>query len=178
MTGPRTLLLDANVLSYFFNAGRKQELAAVAAALQLAVVEEVDREARQHKQRGVEYMRWQPTSGIVVRPLALGGTGATVLAALRGASTGLKDVGELASIGLAVEDPTLRFVTNDKGGAWIAMRELVDTDDRVIRFWRFLRDAQAAAGLRRDAVRDVAAQAHLQHDAPLWWAAWVASLSP
>ena len=178
MTVAPTMLLDANVVSYFFNASRKQELGTIAQVLSLAVVEEVHQEALNHKKRGDEYRKWQLSSGLTVRSLAVGGVGSVCLGTLRGGSNDMKDLGEHASIALAVEDPSLLLVTNDKGGAWLGLRELVAPGERVIRIWSFLQRAQVAANLGATAVKAIAESAHLKNDEPTWWNAWLATLPP
>ena len=118
-------LIDTNVVWFFFEAGQKDALKSIANVVPLAVVEEVHQEALNHKKRGDEYRKWQLSSGLTVRSLAVGGVGSVCLGTLRGGSNDMKDLGEHASIALAVEDPSLLLVTNDKGGAWLGLRELV-----------------------------------------------------
>ena len=68
-----TYLLDTNELSHFFNAGRKQALADIAAAIPLVIVEEVHEEALRHRKRGDEYRKWQSSSSLAVRAIPVGG---------------------------------------------------------------------------------------------------------
>ena len=170
-----TYLVDNNVLSFFFNAGRKGDLTAICGALSLAVVEEVHDEALRHKTRGDEYRAWHGRGLVSVRQIPLGGVGARCLGRLYKNTTG-KDLGEYASIALAVEDPSLVLVTNDKVGHWIGAREVLG--ERVLRFWAFLRRAQAAAGLDAAAIRSLVANngQSLTSDEPLWLAEWLDGL--
>jgi hypothetical protein len=72
---PTAYLLDNNVLSYFFNAGRKTDLAGIAKQVPLVVVDEVHQEALRHRQRGEEYRAWQAAGHLRVRQLEVGGVG-------------------------------------------------------------------------------------------------------
>jgi hypothetical protein len=168
-------LLDNNVLSYFFNAGLKAALAAIGAKVPLAVVAEVHAEALNHRQRGAEYRGWQAQGHLTVCPLVVGGAGSVCLGQLYSKTTG-KDLGEYASIALAVEDPSLILVTNDKNAHWIAARELIVGTDRVLRFWTFLRRMQPLAELKAADVAAIAQAPALCTDTPLWLADWVAGL--
>lgn len=170
-------LIDTNVVWFFFEAGQKDALKSIANVVPLAVVEEVHQESLNHKQRGAEYRTWQASSAIAVRPLAVGGRGAACLSALRKSSNNMAGLGEDASIALAVEDPSVVFVTNDKRGHWVGAREVVGAG-RVLRFWAFLRRTQEAVGLQAAVIRAVVGINSLQTDQPLWLSDWLAALPP
>lgn len=172
----KTYLLDNNILSYFLNADRKNDLKRIADVLPLVVVQEVHEEALRHGERGGEYKNWQPGSGIAIRGIPVGGKGSGCLAQLRTDTSGLKDLGELASIALAVEDESLVLVMNDKNGLWIALRELVTPGERVLRLTTFLRRAHDAVGLTDECVRALAKKAQINVAPPTWWAEWSATL--
>ncbi len=173
----RVYLLDTNVLSYFLHAGQKKALALIATRMPLALVDEVHQEMLKDTKRGAEYRKWQPSTGIVVRTLSVGSVGATCLGKLRKKSGDSKNLGEYASIALAVDDPGLVFVTNDQKGAWLAQRELVAEGERVLGFWAFLHRAQAATNMSRTVAETVARVALVDHE-PTWWADWLATLPP
>jgi hypothetical protein len=172
----RCYLLDNNVVSYFFNAGLERELSRIAQALQLGVVREVHEEAARHPNKGHQYEQWQPSSALTVRDIVVGGAGSACLACLQTASGSLRDLGELASIALAFEDPSLVLVSNDKNAIWIAMRELHEPGERIIRFSTFLRRAHSFAGLTRAMASELAKHAQLVHAPPTWWSDWLATL--
>jgi hypothetical protein len=161
----------------FFNAGRKDDLAAIGERVPLVVVEEVHQEALDRRQRGGEYRAWQAQGHLAVRPLLAGSVGSTCLGQLYKRTSG-KDLGEYASIALAIEDPTLVLVTNDKNAHWIAARELIEGTERVLRFWAFLRRMQPLAKLTPSDVAAVVQAPALSNDAPLWLPSWMAGLPP
>jgi hypothetical protein len=177
MSSP-TYLLDNNIISYFFNAGLKAELSRIGKAISLAVVREVDNEALRHSAKGGEYKKWQPTSPLAVRDIAVGGVGSTCLALLRTGTGGLKDLGELASIALAVEDASFVLVCNDHNAVWIALRELFEEGEHVVRFPTFLRRAHDAVGLTQSVVTKLARLSQVAHGPPTWWPQWFANLPP
>lgn len=152
-------LLDNNVVSYFFNAGAEADLVRVAKAVPLVVVREVHEEAARHPTRGKQYEKWQPSSGLEVRDIVVGGEASTCLASLQTASGSLKDLGELASIALALEDRGLVVVSNDK-----------------IRLSTFLRRAHAAAGLTKSTATKLAKHSQLVAGLPTWWTDWLRTL--
>lgn len=168
-------LLDNNVVSYFLNAEQKTELARIASSLSVGVVREVHEEALRYKRKGDEYRAWQPSSGITVLDISVGGAASTCLGKLK-TTTGIKDLGELASIALAFEDEALVVVSNDHNGLVLALAELVGPGERVIKFSTFLRRAHTAVGLSRTCVSAVATKSQLPRSPPTWWADWFATL--
>jgi hypothetical protein len=175
-----TLLLDHNVVAYFFNAGCENALAACSHNLSMAVAEAV----RDEGQRGYpkRYDAWLAQSAIEVRAIAVGSAEDALLEAIHPSPQGseairsTRDFGEHASIALAACDPTLTFVANDKGALWLALQELHQPGERVLGLRVFLRRAHAMAGLPLAAIDKVVAKA--QGKAPTWWAGWRAQASP
>jgi hypothetical protein len=108
----------------------------------------------------------------------VGGVGSTCLGLLWTNTGSLKDLGELASIAVAVEDASLVFVCNDHNAVWIALRELFQPGEHVVRFSTFLRRAHDNVGLRRSVVEKLAKLAQLAHAPPTWWTDWLSTLPP
>lgn len=171
-----TYLLDNNVLSYFLNAGRKADPSGIASRDALAIVEEVDAEARNDTKRGGEYRKWIGRSGIDVRSITAGSQAATLLGLLKKPTSGLKDLGELASIALCTEDAALVLVTNDKEAIRFALRELITPGEHVISFTTFVRRVADGGGLDRATVEAVAAKAQVAAAPPTWWPTWISTL--
>jgi len=172
----RSYLLDNNVISYFFNAERKDALARIARMLPLVVVGEVHEEALRYRSKGDEYCKWQAANDLTVTRIPVGSPASQRLAMLRRGSGGLKDLGELASIALASEDPSLLLVMNDKNGIWIALRELLTPTENVIRWSTFLRRAQETVQLSQKTVLALAEVSQLNHAPPTWWSEWMSNL--
>jgi hypothetical protein len=172
-----TYLVDNNVISYFFNAGVKRQLTAIADVLPLAVVREVHDEAAKAA-FGNEYKNWQSTSKLKLVDLLVGGPGSKLLTELRRASSSLKDLGEHASIALAAEDKQYVFVANDKNALWIALRELYEPREVVIRLSTFLRRVADANAMTKSCAIDIAKKSQLEDALPTWWANWLATLPP
>jgi hypothetical protein len=166
-------LLDNNVISYFFNAGRQDDLARVAKKLGLVVVREVHEEAENHPSKGNAYKKWQPSSGIIIRDIGVGSDASAVLAQLQKNTAKLKDLGELASIALATDDPAVTFVSNDHGASWLTLNELHQPGERVIRFATFLQRAHDSVGLTRAAAKELAKKAQIPDRPPTWWQPWL-----
>ena len=165
-----TFLLDNNVVSYFFNVGREQELAAAAERVPLAMVEEVKDEAANHRTLGGKFKKWLPGTKVELRSIAVGGAAHLVLNKLLPASPIDKNRGERASIALAATEAGLTFVANDKNALWLALRELHEGVDRVIGLATFLRRLREIAALDPSALDDVMTQSGLPM--PTWWSAW------
>ncbi len=170
-------LLDTNVVSYFLQAGRERELAGAARTIDLVIVDEVRRELVGDPTRGGKaFERWLAGSNIAVRSIALGSPSAATLANLTSASVTPKDVGERASIALAMHESGLTLVTNDKGGSWLALRELWRPGETILGIGPFLRRIVDCGALADPNAVD-AVMRHVQGSRPSWWADWRASLA-
>lgn len=179
-----TFLLDTNVVSYFLQIGREPELAAAAKRCPMAVVDEVYRELKLDPRRGGKaFTRWFDASNIGIRPIEVGSPASMTLAQLRQMgppNSNLpppnKDLGERASIALAVSDPSLTFVAHDRNAMWIALRELWMAGERFVGvpvFVRRLFDAEAL--IEPEVADEIIAQ--IKPAQPTWWASWRAGLS-
>jgi len=171
-----TYLLDANVASYFLQASREQELAAAAKLTPLAIVDEVRVElAADTKRGGPAFSKWLASSSIDVRSILLGSPAhATLTQLLAGGSTS-KNLGERASVALALSDPTLTFVTYDKNAMWLAVRELWAPGEHVLGVAPFLRRLFEARSLTDVATLDDVMK--FIDVKPTWWGSWRAGLS-
>ncbi|MBN1208406.1 MAG: hypothetical protein JXB05_26335 [Myxococcaceae bacterium] len=175
-----TYLLDAMIVSYFRQAGHEDALAAAAKRCSMALVDEVRRELEADRSRGGRpFMRWLDTSNIGVRSIAVGSPASATLAQLLNPALPDKGRGERASIALAAHDVSLTFVTNDKNGMWIALRELWMPGERILGLAVFLRRLfEQAALMDPGVVDDVISIAIEAAQRPTWWASWRAGLKP
>jgi hypothetical protein len=170
-------LLDAMIVSYFFQAGRKEELGTAAKQVPMALVDEVRRELEKEKSWGAGFKKWLGTSNVEVRSIVVGTPPAETLKQLVPAGTSGKDVGERASIALAAHDPSLTFVTHDKGGMWIALREIWRPGDRILGLVPFLRRLFEEGALTDPLVLDTIMKFVDASHRPTWWASWRAGLT-
>lgn len=176
-----TFLLDTNVISYFLQIGREPELAIAAQRCPMAVVDEVYQELQADPRRGRTFTRWFDTSNIRRRSIEVGSAASMTLAQLRkpgppnsNAPPPNKDLGERASIALAMSDPSLTFVAHDRNAMWIALRELWVAGERFVGVPVFVRrlfdgEALSEAGIADEIIEYLKPQ-------PTWWASWRAEL--
>lgn len=168
-------LLDANVVAYFIGAGQAEALSAASKMVSMTIVAEVRDELLRDKVRGGRWFEaWLAGSKINTRSILTGSAAATTLGALMPAE-GVKDVGERASIALAVHDPTLCFVTHDKNGLWIAVRETWSPGERLLGLAPFLRRLYEAKALVTPEVLDQVV-AMIPQQRPTWWSSWRGSI--
>lgn len=125
-------LLDTQVVSYFLQARRENELAAAAAVVACAIVDEVRIELAADRTRGALFARWLPESHLQVVEILVGSPAELLLARLRSGVPAGAGRGERASIALAATDSAMVFAGMDKGGMWIALRELWAPGERLI----------------------------------------------
>jgi hypothetical protein len=170
-----THLLDTNVVSFFLQGSREKELAAAAKVVPLAIVGEVrDELLADTKRGGAAFTKWLATSGIEVKELLLGSPAANTLAQLTSGAATAKDLGERASVALSLDEAGLIFVTHDKNGAWLALRETWSPGERLLGVAPFLRRLYEAKALTDATVLDdVIIHAEPR---PSWWGAWRATL--
>lgn len=171
-------LLDTMVVSYFLQAEREAELAAAARRCPMAVVEQVFNELRNDPARGGRsFEKWFAGSNIEMRPITADSPAFTTYAQLVDPNVpARKNVGERASIAFAAFDPSLTFVSQDKNGMWLALRELWTPGERVVGVPVFLRRLFDAEALREPSVADDIMK-HANAPRPTWWASWRASFS-
>ncbi len=175
-----TYLLDAMIVSYFLQAGRENDLAMAARCCSMALVDEVRGELLRDKKRGGKpFKKWFDASGIATLAIELGTSAHATLAALVSPAVTAKDLGERASIALAASEASLTFVTNDKNGASLALREIWVPGERVLGLAVFLRRLFEQRGLEDpkalDEVMAIALTSPKQQ--PTWWAPWRADLA-
>jgi hypothetical protein len=163
-------LLDTQVVSYFLQARRENELAAAAAVVPCAIVDEVRAELADDRTRGSLFARWLPESHLQVVGIPLGSAADLLLARLRSGVPADTGRGERASIALAATDSELVFAGMDKGGMWIALRELWAPGERLISLPVFLRRLLDAGALDGSAADDVMRRSN--QVLPTWWADW------
>lgn len=170
-------LLDAMIVSYFFQVGRKEEFAAAAKLVPMMLVGEVRRELEQEQSWGAAFKKWLGTSNVEVRSIVVGTPAAETLKQLVPGGTAGKDVGERASIALAAHDSSLTFVTHDKAGMWIALREIWRPGERVLGLAPFLRQIFEQGALTDPVVLDEIVALVGSSARPSWWASWRAGLT-
>jgi hypothetical protein len=172
-------LLDANVIIYFKAAGYLPALVGAAEKVRIVVAREVyDEVVTNNTKDGPLVKKYIDGTSIDVRGIPL--KDAPALAALRsgrvkGSAGRTGDLGEDASIVLAVADKNLVFVTNDKDAAFYALGELRETRGRVMTLHVFLRELVQQEALLPKVARQVAAKLNR---APSWWVAWCAAAPP
>lgn len=171
-----TYLLDTMVVSYFLQVSREHDLSAAASRCAMALAEDVYRELERDKTRGGRaFTRWFAASNIEVRSIAVGSPAYTTLEQLVRPDGASKDRGERASIALAASDVSLTFVTHDKNGMWIALRELWAPGERILGVPVFLRRLFEAHALGDPALVDEIVPL-TNAPRPTWWASWRAEL--
>ncbi len=162
-------LLDAQVISYFLQARREAVFATAAATVACAIAEVVRDELAQDPTRGALFGRWLPTSHLEVIPIAIGSPAEALWNRLQlGVTQGGR--GERASIALAATNSDYVFAGMDKGGMWIALRELWAPGERLISLPVFLRRLVDARALEGEAADDVLRRSN--QIVPTWWADW------
>ncbi len=173
-------LLDTMIVSYFLQAAREGELAAAAKRCPMALVDEVRRELESDRDRGGGPLKkWLAASGIEVRSIAVGSAASTMLDQLLPPASPNKGRGERASIALAASDASLTFVTHDKNGVWLALREIWVPGERILGLAVFLRRLFEAGALTDPIVLDEVVSIALDAaQRPTWWASWRAALAP
>lgn len=169
-----TYLLDNNVLQYFFHAGREQDLIDVTRKTSLAIAREVFEEACRGK-HGARARKLLPGEEIIVFDIVVGSPVDQTLQALR-PLVSTSGGGERESIALAVHDPGLVFVANDKNAMWMALHELHTGGERMIGVPVFLRRLHATTGLAQAVIDDV--MRYWSGRRPTWWPSWRASIEP
>jgi hypothetical protein len=170
-----THLLDTNVVSYFLQASREKELSDAAKVIPMAIVAEVrDELAADTKRGGASFAKWLAGSGIAVKELLVGSPAANALAQLASGAATAKNLGERASVALSLVEPGFTFVTHDKNGAWLALRETWAPGDRLLGVAPFLRRLVEAKALTKAAALDDLIP--YAEPRPSWWGAWRASL--
>ena len=173
-----TYLLDTMIVSYFLQAAREKELTVAAGACPMVLVDEVRQELENDPNRGGNaFKKWLATSGIVVRAVVIGTPAHATLAHLISPAVPAKNLGERASIALASSDPSLTFVTHDKNGVWIALREIWSPGERILGVPVFLRRLYEQGAIKNlDVIDDVVALVQAVQ-LPSWWATWRSTVS-
>lgn len=167
-------LLDNNILSFFLNRGRHEELGAASEKMSLTIVDEVREEAEKHRTLGGLFKKWLPRTKIAVRTIDLGTPAHAALTELVPDLAVTRDKGERASVALASVDDTLTFVANDKNGLWLALRELHARGERILGVPVFLRRLRDEANMDPEVLDDVMAACGCP--VPTWWNRWRAAL--
>ncbi|HWO27032.1 MAG TPA: hypothetical protein VNO30_50225 [Kofleriaceae bacterium] len=165
-------LLDSQVVSYFLQARREAALAAAAERVPCAIAEIVRDELAEDPTRGALFVRWLAASHLAVIALEIGSPAEALWSRLQPRVTP-KGRGERACIALAATSSDYVFAGMDKGGMWIALRELWAPGERLISLPVFLRrlvDERALAGDAADDVMRSSSQV-----LPTWWADWRAT---
>ena len=170
-------VLDAMIVSYFFQAGHKTELAAAAKHIPMVLVDEVRRELEKEQTWGPGFKKWLGTSNIDVRSLVVGAPESNMFTQLVPPGASGKDVGERASIALVAHDSLLTFVTHDRNGMWIALREIWRPGDRILGLVPFLRQLFEQGALTDPLVLDAIMKFVSTSNRPTWWASWRAGLT-
>jgi hypothetical protein len=170
-----TYLLDTNVVSYFLQASREKELSNAAKVMPLSIVGEVrDELGADAKRGGPAFTKWLAASSISVRELFVGAPSANALGQLTGGAATAKNLGERASVALSLVEPGFTFVTHDKNGAWLALREIWAPGERLLGVAPFLRRLFEAKAFTDASVLDDLIR--YADPRPSWWGAWRGSL--
>ncbi len=170
-----TYLLDTNVVSYFLQASREKELSDAAKVVPLAIVGEGrDELGADSKRGGPAFAKWLATSGIDVKELLVGSPAANTLAQLASGAATAKNLGERATVALSLVEAGFTFVTHDKNGAWLALRETWTPGERLLGVAPFLRRLYEAKALTDATVLDDLIP--FAEPRPSWWGAWRATL--
>jgi len=169
-----TYLLDTMVVSYFLQAGREDELSRAAQRCKMALVEEVRQELERDRDRGGQaFRKWLDTSNIDMLSIEVGSNASITLAQLLDPASPTKGRGERASIALAASEDTLTFVTHDKNGMWLALREIW-----ILGLPVFLRRLFEQGVWEDPVVLDqIISLAVVPAQRPTWWASWRAGLA-
>jgi len=138
--------------------------------VECAIVDEVRGELAADPTRGTLFTQWLPASNIAVIEIALGTSADMVLSSLQSGIVAKGGRGERASIAVAAANPELVFAGMDKGGMWIALRELWSPGERIISLPVFLRRLVDAGALGGDTADDVMKRSNQVF--PTWWANW------
>lgn len=175
-----TYLLDTMIVSFFLQANREEELAAASRRCSMVIVDEVRRELENDRDRGGKaFKRWLAASNIELRSIEVGTPASATLSEMLNPVSPSRGRGERASIALAASDASLTFVTHDRGGMWIALREIWSAGERLLGLAVFLRRL-FDQGVLQDptSLDEVMSLAVDPAQRPTWWAAWRASLVP
>jgi hypothetical protein len=165
-----TYLLDTQVVSFFLQARREEDLAAAATTVRCAIADEVRVELTSDPTRGRLFEQWLPSSHVQTISIPIGGPADLLLTRLQIGLATPRGRGERASIALAAMDADLVFTGMDRGGMWIALRELWSPGERLISLPVFLRRLVDARALGGDAAEDVMRRS--TQAVPTWWADW------
>lgn len=147
-------LLDTQVVSYFLQARREAALAEAAEITPCVIAEIVRDELSEDATRGALFDRWLPTSHLGVISIAVGSPAEALWKRLQPRVT-QRGRGERASIALAATHGDHVFTGMDKGGMWLALRELWGPGERLISLPVFLRRLVDGNALAGDAADDV-----------------------
>lgn len=180
-------LLDANVVIKFQQARRLDELATAAAAVPMAIVDDVRDELTVPTKPGkpmtaemMEAARMLGDSAIALFEITVPSPEVAIRAGLRARGAGR---GEAGSVAVASQHLDLIFVTEDAkavAGKPKLYRELPGETGRILGLHAFLRvlvergaiGAESAIGISE------AAKTVSNIDPPLWWSGWMGTLPP
>jgi hypothetical protein len=173
-TGTVTYLLDNNVVQYFLHGGCGPDLATASRHVQIAVAREVHHEAcvGHHAAAGREALSGD---SVKILDIVIGSPEDQSLNALAPPTTA-RGHDERESIALALHDPSLVFVANDKNAMWLALQELHAPGERIIGVPVFLRRLHEANALSPTTIDQV--MWHWKGRRPTWWADWRSGIEP
>jgi predicted nucleic acid-binding protein len=173
-------LLDTGIVFGFLKPGHLGVLVSASNVVPLAIVEEVydevtDPRNGKHAMSAKQAKASIDASAIHVESIMLGSAAADTLTAIRSGRTSSSDVGEAASIALAVHDERYVFVTNDAAATKRALQEL---RGRTMTFHPFLRELVSRGALPSNQAAKLAVDIKSLKDwtaiEPVWWATWLA----
>lgn len=162
-------LLDNNVVQYFVQTRRTEDLRTTAMKVEMAVSDVVKEEAGKGP---FSKSAREALANFKVLPIVVGSSIDLTFNALEPPSS-TKGKGERESIALALHEPDLIFVANDRNAMWIALRELHARCERMLGVPAFLRRMREDAGMSMDCI-DAVMTRYLGREGkpPTWWAAW------
>jgi hypothetical protein len=179
-TAVATYLLDTGIVLGFQKCGHLDALADAASSVAVALVEEVydeitDPRGGKHVDAASKARRVIDASKISLCSIPLGSTEARTFSAIRRGRTSSADLGEAASIAVAVHGPSYVFVTNDGAASLRSLQELRGRTMSFHPFLRVLADAGAIGPERSDEIA-TAIQGLRDWGAtqPTWWGQWLA----
>jgi hypothetical protein len=174
-------LLDTGIVLGFQKSGHLEALTEASGRVRIAIVEEVydeitDPRGGKHAVAACQAKRAIDGSGIELRSIPVGSPAASTFSLLRiGKTSPTADLGEAASIAVAVHDGSVTFVTNDAAASLRALQEL---RGRTLSFHPFLGILAEGGGLpatRAGAIAQaIRGLGDWRASHPLWWDAWLA----
>jgi hypothetical protein len=172
-------LLDTGIVLGFQKCGHLDALTGAAGLVSLTLVEEVfdeitDPRGGKHAAEANAAKSLFAESKLGIRGIPIGSPAAATLWAIRRGKTSTADLGEAASIALALHDRDLTFVTND---AAASLKSLTELRGRTLSFHPFLAALVEAGAVGVERSDEIAGAIRGLRDwgavEPTWWSSWL-----